>query len=137
MLLQQAQFMVDMEKRQALLEANQVEIKQIAMEAKDGLYEVRNQLASLKEFAVAQPPGLSQDLADQINQAFQLLGATLLQAGVVTDTYKAYSTPWKELGLTMRNSSINYDLNARYSNAIKKFDQELINWEANGKTPRS
>lgn len=133
MLLQQAQFMVDMEKRQAALEASQIEVKQIAQEAKDGLNDVRNQLASLKEFAVAQPPGLSQDLADQINQAFQLLGATLLQAGVVSDTNKAYSLPWRDLGLTMRNSSINYDLNARYANANKKYEADLATWIANGK----
>ena len=133
MLLQQAQFMVDMEQRQAKLEASQAATHTIALEAKHGLNQVRDQLASLKEFAVAQPPGLPQDQADLINQAFQLLGATLLETGVLTDKSKAYSTPWRDLGLTMRNSSINYDLNARYSNAIKTYQKELANWETNGK----
>jgi hypothetical protein len=133
MLLQQAQFMVEMEQRQAALEQSQAEVKAIALEAKEGLSQVRDQLASLKEFAVAQPPGLAQSQADMINQAFQLLGATLLEAGVLTDRSKAYSTPWRDLGLTMRNSSINYDLNARYANAVKKYQQDLTDWEANGK----
>lgn len=133
MLLQQAQFMVDMEERQAKLEASQAVTHAIALEAKDGLNQVRDQLSSLKEFAVAQPPGLSQDQADLINQAFQLLGATLLEAGVFTDKTKAYSTPWRDLGLAMRNSSLNYDLNARYSNAMKIYQKELTDWETQGK----
>lgn len=133
MLLQQAQFMVDMEQRQAALEQSQVETKAIAEQAREGLEQVRNQLASLKEFAVAQPPGLDQDKANLINQAFQLLGATLLEAGVITDKQKAYSTPWRDLGLTMRNSSVKYDLNARYANAVKKHKQDLDIWEFNGK----
>lgn len=140
MLLQQAQFMVETERRQKALEEqqlilqqSQVEVKAIALEARDGLSQVRDQLASLKEFAVAQPPGLAQDQADLINQAFQLLGATLLEAGITTDRVKAYKTPWRDLGLTMRNSSINYDLNARHANAIRNYEVALADWEANGK----
>jgi hypothetical protein len=133
LIIAQGQALLEMEKRQLALEKAHEETKAIAIEAKDGLNQVRDQLASLKEFAVAQPPGLPQDQADLINQAFQLLGATLLEAGVINDRPKAYSLPWRDLSLTMRNSNLNYDLNARYSNAIKKYEQDLSNWESNGK----
>lgn len=102
-----------------------------ATEAKEGLNQVRDQLAALQEFAVAQPPGLDQDLIDQINQAFQTLGGALSSAGVLGSP-ACYQEPWKKLGLTMRNSSLNYDLNARYSNAMRTYNQELQEWKDNG-----
>jgi hypothetical protein len=64
--------------------------------------------------------------------AFQMLGATLHQAGI-SDSRNCYAKPWKDLGIAMRNSSLNYDLNARYSNAMRQYNQEMQAWESAGK----
>ena len=139
LLLQQAQRLVDQERKQRELEKEVArqskqleETTNIANINKVGLEKVYNELASLKEFAVAQPEGLDQDKADLINQAFQQLGAVLEQAGIEVKP-KCYQKPWKELGLTMRNSSINYDLNARYANAKKAYKTAHDKWVKNGK----
>jgi hypothetical protein len=103
-----------------------------ASEAKQGLEDIHSELASLKEFAVAQPSDLNQSQTEQITQAFQRLGSVLEEAGIYQGR-RAYSEPWKQLGLTMRNSSFRYDLNARKANEDKRHNKALEQWEANGK----
>jgi hypothetical protein len=105
---------------------------QTANEAKEGLEQVRCELAYLKEFAVAQPKGLDQDQADLIKQAFQQLGRVLEEANLVKPG-EGYKQPWADLGLTMRNSSIKYDLNARLANAKRQYEKAHNKWVANGK----
>ena len=129
MLLEQAKMFVEHEKRMNAIEQKTTEALTIANEAKEEVAEVRNELSKLKEFAVAQPPGLDQDQADLINKAFQNLGAVLAESGVAKP--QCYKEPWKDLGLTMRNSTLNYDLNARISNARKKYEADLEIWNDN------
>jgi prophage antirepressor-like protein len=108
------------------------ETTQTANEAKEGLENVRDELASLKEFAVAQPEGLNQDKGQLINEAFQKLGNVFRESGEAKAP-DCYKKPWNELGIKMRNSSVKYDLNSRFSNAMRKFNEDLEKWEANGK----
>lgn len=103
-----------------------------AQEAKEGLENVRDELASLKEFAVAQPEGLNQDKGQLINEAFQKLGNVFRESGEAKAP-DCYKKPWNELGIKMRNSSVKYDLNSRFSNAMRKFNEDLEKWEAKGK----
>ena len=130
-IIKMGESMLALEEEQARQAKQLEETTQTANEAKEGLEEVRNEIASLKEFAVAQPEGLDQDQAQLINEAFQKLGKVLQQNGVKQPD--CYKQPWNDLGLKMRNSISKYDLNARFSNALKKYKQDLNTWEANGK----
>lgn len=98
---------------------------------------IKNSLAKMQEFAVAQPPSLDRTLADQINHCFQIIGGALIASGLYTPQQKddAFRAPWTQLGLTMRNSDLNYDLNARYANAKRQYEAEYAAWKANG-SPR-
>ena len=130
-LLKQCQRLVENKRRLEKVEKTSTEALSVANDAKEGLENVRNELTKLQEFSVAQPEGLDQNQADLIKQAFQSLGAVLNESGV--EKPKCYSMPWKDLGLTMRNSSINYDLNARFSNEYQRYKKAFEQWKINGK----
>ena len=132
LLVEQAKRFLEVEREQAR-QAKQLEkTTKTANEAKEGLENVRNELVALKEFAVAQPEGLDQNQADLIKQAFAQLGKVLDEANIVNPG-EGFKQPWRELGLTMRNSSIKYDLNARSANAKRQYEKDYQTWVDNGK----
>lgn len=118
------------EAQQAKEEAQQA--KEQSKQVLDKLEKINDKISRLQEFILSTPDPLPQTIRQKLVEAIQLLGGLLEANGVYTG-YEAYERPWRELGLAMRNSGSRYDLNARYSNEKRRFEEAYDSWVLQGR----
>lgn len=147
LLLQQAQFMLELERKQTQLQEEQIRLaveqqitKVLAEQANTKVELVDTKVTNLEVEVSAlksilnQPiPTCNQTARQRIVEIAQLTADLLTKKGVYATIQAAIAEVWSRINLKVRNSSLRIDLAARKANNLKRYKTDLRNWESIGK----
>jgi anti-repressor protein len=147
MLLQQAQFMVELERKQTQLQEEQIRLaveqqvtkalaeqtNQLALATDNRVNALELELATLKSILNQPIPSCKQTARQRIVEIAQLTADYLYKKGQFASIQQAIKEVWNRINLKIRNSSLKIDLAARKANFKKQYEQAVSAWENSGK----